>query len=158
LAGDERFRYLIIGGVNTGFAFLFFAGLLVATRDVLHYLAVLVITHVVTTFTAYLTQRTFVFQVKDRFWGDLPRFWSVYLIGLGLNGALLGVFVEILQLPVLWAQALVTIILAVGTYFAHKYVSFRRPSVPPVPSVPGGSEPDGDGRVRRDPRHKRLRR
>jgi putative flippase GtrA len=126
LAGDARFRYLIIGGVNTVFSFAVFTLLIVVAEPLLHYLGVLVTAHVITTFTGYLTQRTFVFRAKGRFWRDLPRFWSVYLCALGLNAVGLTLLIEVAGIPVLVAQAVITVALAVATFFAHKHFSFRR--------------------------------
>jgi putative flippase GtrA len=52
-------------------------------------------------------QRWLVFRVSGRWWRDLARFWSVYLVALAVNMLALPLLVELVHLPVLPAEAIV---------------------------------------------------
>ena len=121
-------RFAMVGGVNTVFGFVVFAGLQLTIGTHVHYLVILLIAHVVSVLEAYVLQRWLVFRVSGRWWRDLARFWSVYLVALAINLVALPLLVEIVHLSVLPAQTIVMLGVALGTFVAHRSFSFRRPS------------------------------
>lgn len=121
-------RFAVIGIVNTLFSFGVFAGLQVAIGGRVHYLVILVVSHVLGVLEAYVLQRLFVFRVVGRWWRDLARFWSVYLVALAVNLVALPILVEAGRVPVLPAQAIAMAVTALGTFVAHRSFTFRRPS------------------------------
>lgn len=123
----EKVRFLLVGLVNTGFGYGVFAALVLTAGQLLHYLVVLLIAHVLGVLEAFVLHRWLTFRVRGRVLGDLMRFWGVYLVALLANIALLPVLVELIGLPVLVAQAVALLVLAVGSYVGHKRFSFRRP-------------------------------
>lgn len=131
----ELVRFGLVGVVNTAFSFAVFAGLQATLGHVVHYLVVLVISHVIGVLEAYVLQRWLVFRVRGHWWRDLARFWSVYLVSLGVNLALLPVLVELLHMEILPAQAIVMALQAFGTYVAHKMFTFKRPA-PSLDALP----------------------
>lgn len=122
---DERVRFLLVGGVNTAFAYALFSALVFALADAIHYTVLLVVTHVVTVLTSYVLHRAWVFHICGRFLRDLPRYWAVQLGVLGVNLVLLPLLVEVVVLHVLVAQALVVAVVAVVSWCGHRYLSFR---------------------------------
>jgi putative flippase GtrA len=135
LPATELVRFGLVGVVNTAFSFAVFAGLQATLGHVVHYLVVLVISHVIGVLEAYVLQRWLVFRVRGHWWRDLARFWSVYLVSLGVNLALLPVLVELLHMEILPAQAIVMALQAFGTYVAHKMFTFKRPA-PSLDALP----------------------
>lgn len=138
----------MVGAVNTVFGFGVFAGLQLTIGTHVHYLVILLIAHVVSVLEAYVLQRWLVFRVSGRWWRDLARFWSVYLVALAINLVALPLLVEIAHVSVLPAQAIVMLGVAMGTFVAHRSFTFRRPHHPTAPS--------GDGEIGRDPGRKAL--
>lgn len=135
-------RFVVIGVINTSFGFGLFAGLELGLGDRVAYLYLLLVAHVVSVLEAYVLQRTFVFRVVGRWWRDLARFWTVYLVVLGLNLVALPLLVEVGGLPVLPAQALVLVFMTAGTFLAHRTFTFRRPTDPPGGALSAhGKEP-----------------
>jgi putative flippase GtrA len=122
-------RFAAVGLINTAFGYGLFAGLELSSGDTVPYLYLLLITHVVSVLEAYVLQRRFVFRVEGRWLTDLVRFWSVYLVALGINVVTLPFLVEIMGIPVLLAQALVLLGIAAATFIAHRNFSFRRPAL-----------------------------
>jgi putative flippase GtrA len=107
-----------------------FAALELALRDVLSYLVVLVMAHVIGVLEAFYLYRRTVFRVEGSILRDLARFESVYLLALAVNLVLLPLLVEVGRLPVIASQALIVIITACLSFFGHKHFSFRRPAAP----------------------------
>jgi putative flippase GtrA len=129
-------RFGIVGVFNSAFVYGVFAGLQVTIGESVHYLVLLGISHVIGVLEAYLLARWLVFQVQGRWWQGLLRFWSVYLVALGINVVALPLLVELVHLPVLPAQALITATTALGSFFAHRSFTFRRSGEPePTPDT-----------------------
>ncbi len=126
LLDRQVLRFVMVGVVNSVFGFSVFAVLQLTIGGRVHYLVVLLITHVVAVLEAYVLSRWLVFRVSGRWWRELARFWSVYLVALGVNLVALPLLVEIAHVPVLPAQAIVMLGTALGTYVAHRGFTFRR--------------------------------
>lgn len=126
LAKDERVAYLATGLFNTAFAFGVFVSLEVAVGDRLHYLVILLITHVVGVLEAFTMYRLFVFKVRGNMGMDLLRFETVNLSALAVNFAMLSLLVELLHVKVILGQMVVMCVVTIGTYLANKHFSFRR--------------------------------
>jgi putative flippase GtrA len=129
VAGRERALYLAVGAANTGIAVAIFTALQLAVGRYVHYLVVLMVTHVASVLIAFVLYRRLVFQVHGGVWRDLARFELVYLSALGVNFVLLPLLVEIAGIPVLPAQLLVVGVTAAMSFVGHKHLSFRRPAV-----------------------------
>lgn len=117
----------MVGVANSVFGFGVFAGLQLAVGGRVHYLVILLISHVVNVLEAYVLQRWLVFRVRGRWWRDLARFWSVYLVALAINAPALSLLVEVVHMAVLPAQSIIMVLTAMGTFVAHRSFSFRRP-------------------------------
>jgi putative flippase GtrA len=122
----EPVRFVLVGGINSAFSFLLFAGLQTALQDHVHYLWVLSVTTAIGILEAYLLQRWITFRASGHWWADLARFSSVYLVAFVANLGLLPLLVEVVGVPVLPAQAIIMVANAVCTYLAHRLFSFRR--------------------------------
>lgn len=119
--------FFLVGGYNTVFGLATFAVVHLLFRD-LHYLAVLVISAVLSTINAFVAYRVVVFKVRGQVAMDLVRFVLVYALALGLNFLLLPAFLELVGLSLLPGQTLAFLLAAVGSYLAHKHFTFRRQS------------------------------
>ena len=126
LLGDERVRFVIIGGVNTVVAFLLFV-LFELTLGGRYFLS-LFLAYLLATMLAFVLHRRFTFGVTGRqsLIPDFLRFESVYVVMFLLNAALLPLFIEIFGWPSLVAQAVIVVFTTVVSYLGHKFFSFRR--------------------------------
>ena len=119
-------RFALVGTVNSVFGFSVFAGLQIGIGAHIHYLVILVIANVISVLEAYVLQRYLVFRVTGRWWRDLARFSSVYLVALAINAPALSLLVEVAHMAVLPAQAIIMVVTAMGTFLAHRGFTFRR--------------------------------
>src|SRR6476469_974309 len=129
LLGDQRVRFVLTGGLNTAFGFLCFAAFQLAVGQHAGYMWTLLLTHVTTVLFAFATHRRLVFNVTGSVLRDLWKFESVYLVALGVNALLLPLAVEVAGLPVLVAQAVITVVNAVLSWLGHSRFTFYRKSV-----------------------------
>lgn len=127
---DQRVAFLIVGGFNTvlGTAwFIVFELLFGRNLGPYGYMASLLCAHVAAVLCAFVLYRRFVFRVTGHVLMDLARFELVNLSALGINLVALPFVVELLSIPAIPAQLLVTLVTALVSYFGHKGFSFRRP-------------------------------
>lgn len=126
LLDREIVRFAVVGVFNSACGYGVFAGLQLTIGTRVRYLVILMVSHVVGVLEAYVLARWLVFQVRGRWWRELLRFWSVYLVALGINVAALPVLVEVAHLSVLLSQAIIMLCTAFGSFFAHRCFTFRR--------------------------------
>lgn len=122
---NEKVRFLFIGGINTLIAYGFYVAFFFLLGENLYVLAY-VFAYIITLFIGFTLQRNFVFKVKGKFILDFSRYSLVQLASFLVNLGLLPLLVEIVKIQPLVAQAFVLVITVVGSYFAHRYFSFRR--------------------------------
>ena len=122
----------MIGVVNTGFAYGTFVLLYTAFRH-WPYMAVLIVSREISVLFAYAIYRQFVFKHRGPILREFARFWTIYLGSLLINMILLPFGVEVMRLPIMLAQALVTMFAIGCNWVGHSRYSFRAPS--PDPNV-----------------------
>lgn len=125
LIKDRRVAFVLVGAVNTvvGFSlFVAFHALFGNER----YLLTLLCSHVLSVISAFVLYRYFVFRVRGHLLRDAWRFETVYLVGLGLNAALLAIGVSWLHLNAVLVQAFVLFFTAIASYVGHGRFSFHR--------------------------------
>jgi putative flippase GtrA len=130
LRGDERVRFVIVGGINTVLGYGLFALFDLTVGRFVGYLACLFAAYAIATIVAFILHRRFTFQVggTGSVVVDFLRFSVVYLVTLALNTIALPLLVELAQLAPLVAQAAITIVATALSYVGHKFFSFRRPT------------------------------
>ena len=146
---DQRVAFVIIGGFNTVLGTAWFIGFQLLFESLslgrFDYVLSLVCAHAASVLCSFVMQRLLVFRVRGHFGRDFVRFTGVSLTALGLNLVLLTLLVEGTTLPTIPAQLIVTAVIAVGTYFAHRDFSFRREGR--VKEAPRPTEPGPDDTV-----------
>ena len=122
---SQPLRFVLVGAFNTGFGYLVFALLYYLFSPFLHYLVVLAASAVINITIAYLCYKFVVFRTRGNYLREYFRFYGVYAVPVGLGVALLTFAIEVLKMNAYLAQALITLGMAVVSYFGHKHVSFR---------------------------------
>lgn len=128
LVRDQRFAFLVVGGINTMMGFGGFVVLHMFLGDgFVRYMSALVGATAFAMLIAFNLHRRFVFKVSGHYWRDLGRFILVNLGVLGTNAVALPLLVEVGGLPVVPAQVLSMGVTVVVSYLGHSLFSFRRP-------------------------------
>lgn len=140
LLGDERVRFLIVGGINTVLGYGLFVlfeltigkSIAASSSSTVGYLSSLYLSYVIAIAVAFVLHRRFTFKVAGT--GnvvlDFLRFASVYVVSLVINTIALPLLVEFGHLHPLVAQAIVVVVTTLISYFGHKWFSFRRAPEP----------------------------
>ncbi|GAA4060559.1 hypothetical protein GCM10023065_08250 [Microbacterium laevaniformans] len=121
----ELGRFLITGLTNTVVGYVLFAGVQYLLGRYVTYIGSLLIAHLLSSLIAFVLYRKYVFRASGGVVGQFARFQTVYIVPLCVNILLLPVLVQLFAVNVYLAQACSTVVIAIGSYFAHKYFSFR---------------------------------
>ena len=120
----EQLLYLVVGGWNTVFGYSVWALMQYLLGDYLPYVVVILLAWPIAVLNAYLCYRYIVFRSRGPVLKELPRFSLVYVVTLVVNLALLPVALRVLPFNIYVIQALLTVVVVVCSYLAHKYYSF----------------------------------
>jgi putative flippase GtrA len=122
---NEKIRYILIGGYNTVVGYGVFAALWMIWGQSLHYIIILVLSHIVAVTNAFFGYRILVFRKKGSGWRDFVRFNMVYLGAFVFNVLALPILIEVVNFHPLVAQALLVIVTVMASYLLHRRFSFR---------------------------------
>jgi len=123
--GDERVRYLLVGGWNMLFGTAMFSSLYLLLSAHLHYLAILVISHVLSSINNWIMYRRLVFGSRADRLAEFVRFNVSSLIVLGFNFAGLWLLVSVFGLHPIVSQILLLVATVTLSYLIHAGYSFR---------------------------------
>ena len=126
LIRDQRVLFLLVGGANTLFSTLLYAGLVLLFGPKVPATLSLCIAWLVSVVLVFFVYRRLVFRVTGNGWADFVRFCSVNLASLGINAGLLLLLADVMRLPPIPVQIGITLLVVVFNYFGHKHFSFRR--------------------------------
>ncbi len=124
LTRPQGVRFVLVGAFNTGFSYVVFSVALLVFG--VGYLAALVVAHFVAVSVAFFLHRRYVFDADGTMWVDFVRCHLVYLSQLAITAVLLVLLTEIGGLHPMVALPITVVVTTVGSYFGHKYISFRR--------------------------------
>lgn len=131
LIKDQRVLFLLVGGANTAFSTALFAGLVLLGPKVPSVVS-LGIAWVVSLVLVFFIYRRLVFRVSGNGWRDFLRFTSVNVGSLLLNMGALALLADVLGLPAIPTQIVITVLVVIFNYVGHKHFSFRRRPEPPT--------------------------
>ena len=126
----EKIRFLLVGGFNTVFAYLFLNLMneLLMSHTTLSKNATaniaLIIQYAVTINLSFITMRYYVFRAHGNWKKEYVRALMVYLIIYALNVPIISGLIA-LGWSLWWAQAVYLIISTILTFLLHKYYSFK---------------------------------
>lgn len=123
---NEQIRYLLVGTWNTLVGYILFAGLYLLIGASIGYLATAVLSHLLAVTQSFVTQRHLVFRSQGIWWAEYLRFHIAHLGSLLLGLTLLSLLVELFRIQPLLAQALVTGLSVILSYFVHQHFTFRK--------------------------------
>lgn len=126
LIKDQRVLFLLVGGANTAFSTALFASLVLLFGPEVPAVLSLGIAWIMSLILVFFVYRRLVFRVKGNIWRDFMRFTSVNIGSLLLNMAALAVLADVLGLPPIPVQIVITALVVAFNYVGHKYFSFRR--------------------------------
>ncbi|MCU1645654.1 MAG: hypothetical protein JWN03_5929 [Nocardia sp.] len=130
LVRRQEVAFALVGGLNTVMGMVLTIVWLtvldgVVSKDVAAALSV-ALAYAVGMVVAFVMHRTLVFRVRGHLMRDFVAFVGVNLVGMVLNMALLQFAVSVLHTPSKPAAVVVMGLVAFGSFFGHRHISFRR--------------------------------
>ena len=126
---DKRTRFLVVGGINTAWgiaAYPVFYGLLNPMG--VHYLATLVLSYTFSVALSFTTQKYLVFRTRGNVARELSKFVGLHCAILALNLFALPMFVAATSGSPVAIQLVLSVFVAIGSYFFHNHVTFQSQS------------------------------
>ena len=123
---DKRIRFLIVGGVNTLWGIAAYPLLYVILNPLgVNYLVTLVLAYAVSIAFSFTTQKYLVFRTKGKHLRELSKFLGLQCVILVLNLLALPALVIATGWSPVIVQVMLSIVIAVISYFFHNHVTFR---------------------------------
>ena len=96
-----------------------------------HYLTSTVIAWIISVLFAYFVNKLFVFQSRDWGWTALRELWQMVasrLFSLGLELAIMWLFVDTLRCPHTLVKLCANVVVVVVNYVLSKFIIFKKPA------------------------------
>ena len=122
---NERVRFLLVGGWNTFFGTVMFSALYFLLSGHLHYLSILILSHMLSSINNWIMYRRLVFASQSDRLAELLRFSISSLLVLAFNFAGLWLLVANFALHPIYSQILLLIATVSLSYLIHAGYSFR---------------------------------
>ena len=119
---NKKLRFLLVGGGNTVFSFLFFT--IGISWLQWNYQVVLIITYLLSVNFSILSMRSLVFEGKGNLAKEYAKAAFVYLSLLLLNYDFLFLFIDLFAWNEIVAQFLYTLLATISTFVLHNKFSF----------------------------------
>jgi putative flippase GtrA len=121
ILGDKRFRFLLVGGLNTAVGYGSFA---LFTWLGMHYFYATTLATILGVANSYVWNKYFTFRSLKRSGWELVRFLSVYLVSYGLNLGAMRLMVDVWGVNQYAAGAISIAVTTVISYAGHNLFSF----------------------------------
>jgi len=119
-------RFLVVGGWNFAFGYGSFAALYWIFNGIWPDWFIATAASILGITMSYLTHRLITYRSHGCWWKEYLRFYLVYGGQTLLNIFLIWFLVTTLGYNAYIVQLLITLLLTVATYWAHKFFSFRK--------------------------------
>ena len=148
-AKDRRIRFLIVGGINTGFSYVLSCCLYYAFHRLMHITVITSVSSLLSIMFSFLAYRWFVFQSKGNFFKELLRCHVVYVGILAILVCGIWLLVDFFNVPFWLAQLLLLVLVVIFAYLGHSRFTFaikqknpKKSNTPPPQShkILGSSE------------------
>lgn len=90
------------------------------------YMIIAVLSHLIAVTQSFATQRWIVFRSSGNWTAEYLRFHVAHLGSLAFGLTALPLMVEVFAFPPLIAQAMLTVLIVVASYFVHQHFTFRK--------------------------------
>ncbi|MBR4927524.1 MAG: GtrA family protein [Alphaproteobacteria bacterium] len=121
----QKLRFLLVGGYNTVFSYVLFAGLLWLMNEQHEQLA-LVLSFTLSSVNSFLTQKIYVFATVGGWKSEFLKCLTTWGISYLINATVLWVLVDYLRVNPYIAQAYAVIFLTVFSWIMLKHFAFKK--------------------------------
>lgn len=120
----QKLRFLLVGGYNTVFSYLLFAGLLWGFDGQYEQIA-LALSFAISSVNSFWTQKIYVFASRAPAWPEFIKCLETWGISYILNAGLLWIMTDGLNVNPYVAQGIALTILTIFSWIMLKYFAFK---------------------------------
>ena len=120
----QKLRFLLVGGYNTVFSYILFAGLLWGLNGQYEQIA-LALSFALSSVNSFWTQKIYVFASRAPAWPEFIKCLETWGISYILNACLLWIFVDGIGINAYIAQIIILVILTIFSWVMLKHFAFR---------------------------------
>lgn len=121
----DAIRYLIMGTINAGIAYLIFV-IALAILGKSHYQLCVALQWGLSTFTSYINQKFFVFNTRGNYIKEYCKCFTTWAVGYVLNAFIIEIMVKYTTINIYISEAFAMVIVAVFTYLIFKFICFKK--------------------------------
>lgn len=126
LLNSRKFRYLIVGGVNTAFGYLVGVGIYKLLVGFYSIWIIGLISNLLAIAFSFVTYKLFVFKTKGQWVTECIKAYLIYGLMALIGIVFLWFYVDSLGFSIWMAQGLVILSTVILSYIGHSRVTFRR--------------------------------
>lgn len=120
----DMIRFLFIGGINAGIAYIIFSiAIFIIGKE--HYQLCVALQWIFSSFTSFTNQKLFVFCTKGNWIKEYFKCCTTWVISYFCNAGLLEIFVRFLNINVFIAQIFAMFLASLVTYVLFKHFAFK---------------------------------
>ena len=120
----QKLRFLLVGGYNTVFSYILFAGLLWGLNGQYEQIA-LALSFALSSVNSFWTQKIYVFASRAPAWPEFIKCLETWGISYILNAGLLWIMTDGLNVNPYVAQGIALTILTIFSWIMLKYFAFK---------------------------------
>lgn len=120
----QKLRFLLVGGYNTVFSYILFAGLLWGLNGQYEQIA-LALSFAISSINSFWTQKIYVFASRAPAWPEFIKCLETWGISYILNAGLLWGFTDGLHMNAYVAQGIALTVLTIFSWIMLKYFAFK---------------------------------
>ena len=122
---SEKFRYLLVGTINTLFGYFFSIALLMTIKTALGTVLVAILSNLISITFSFAMYKIFVFNSQGNWIKEYIKFFMIYLNISIVNVILLFILIDFLFWKIWISQLCVTFFAAFLSYISHKKFTFN---------------------------------
>jgi putative flippase GtrA len=122
----QKIRYLLVGAINTLFGYAIGVGLYKLLSNQINIISIGIISNIICITLSFTTYKVLVFRTKGGWISEYLRAYLVYGSMAIVGVIFLWFFVDVCELNIWIAQALVIFITVVFSYIGHARFTFKR--------------------------------
>lgn len=128
LTWPQKIRFLLVGGYNTLFSYLLFAGILWLLGGK-HEQGVLLVSFMLSSVNSFITQKVYVFCTKGNWISEFVKCLGTWMISYVINAVLLWLLVEWMTVNPYVAQIYALVLLTIFSWVMLKHFAFKQKRV-----------------------------
>jgi putative flippase GtrA len=123
---NKKIKYLIVGILNTIIGYLIGVGVFKYLETSFNIFIISIVSSIFTISFSFMSYKFFVFKTKGDFIIEYLKAYLVYGSSMAISMIFLWIFIDIINISIWIAQALVILITVVFSYYGHSKFTFNK--------------------------------